>query len=66
MGFDEAPLGISQRAEGVPLRPEQGLDEEGIQQGALTVTLPDASLHVDRLLEPVCGGDAQPGHRVEE
>ena len=45
---------------------EQGLQEEGIQQGALWVTLPDAPLHVDRLCEPVCGGDVQSGRRVEE
>ena len=47
----------------MPLGPEQGLWEEGIQQGAVRIILPDAWLHVDQLSEPVCGGDAQPARR---
>ena len=63
VGLDEALLGPSRRAQAVPLRPEQGLQEERVQQGALRVALPDAAQHVDW---PVCGDDAQPGAGVEE
>ena len=66
VGLNEALLGPSRRAQAVPLRPEQGLQEERVQQGALGVALPDAAQHVDRLREPVCGDDVQPGARVEE
>ena len=66
VGLDEAPFGLSRRAQAVPLRPEQGLQEERVQQGALGVTLPDAAQHVDKQRWPVRGGDAQPGARVEE
>ena len=66
VGLDEALLGPSWRVQAVPLRPEQGLQEERLQQGALGVALPDATQHVDGLRWPVCGEDAQPGARVEE
>ena len=49
VGLDEALLGPSRRAQAVPLRPEQGLQEERVQQGALGVALPDAAQHVDGL-----------------
>ena len=49
VGLDEAPLGLSRRAQPVSLRPEQGLEEERVQQGALGVALPDAAQHVDGL-----------------
>ena len=39
----------------MPLGPAQRVQEEGMQQGAHPVTLPDASLHVDRLPEPARG-----------
>ena len=50
-GLDEALLGPSWQAQAVPLRPEQGLQEERVQQGALGVALPDAAQHVDGLRE---------------
>ena len=50
----------------MPLGPEQGLQEERVQQGAFEVALPDAAQHVDGLCQPVRGDDAQPGARVEE
>ena len=37
------------RAQAVPLRPEHGLQEERVQQGAHGVALPDAAQHVDGL-----------------
>ena len=43
IGLDEAVLGPSRRAQAVPLCPEQGLQEERVQQGALGVALPDAA-----------------------
>ena len=43
IGLDEAVLGPSRRAQEVPLCPEQGLQEERVQQGALGVALPDAA-----------------------
>ena len=46
VGLDEALLGPSRRALAVPLRPEQGLREERVQQGALGVALLDAAQHV--------------------
>ena len=49
VGLDEALFGPSRRAQAVPLRPEQGLQEERVQQGALGVALPDAAQHVDGL-----------------
>ena len=49
VGLDEALLGPSWRAQAVPLRPEQGLQEERVQQGALGVALLDAAQHVDGL-----------------
>ena len=49
VGLDEALLGPSRLAAAVPLRPEQGLQEERLQQGALGVALPDAAQHVDGL-----------------
>ena len=49
VGLDEAVLGPSRRAQAVPLRPQQGLQEERVQQGALGVALPDAAQHVDGL-----------------
>ena len=49
VGLDEALLGSSRRAQAVPLHPEQGLEEERVQQGAPGVALPDAAQHVDRL-----------------
>ena len=66
VGLDEAPLGLSGRTQKVPLGPEQGLQEERVQQGAFGVAMPDAAQHVDRLCQPVRGDDAQPGARVEE
>ena len=66
VGMDEALLGFSRQAQVVPLRPEQQLQDERAQQGALGVALPDAAQHVDRLRWPVCGDDAQPGARVEK
>ena len=66
VGLDEALLDPSQQAQAVPLRPEQGLVEERVQQGALGVALLDAAQHVDGLRKPVCGDDAQPGARVQE
>ena len=44
VGLDEALLGPFRRAQAVPLRPEQGLQEERVQQRALGV-----SHHVDGL-----------------
>ena len=49
VGLDEALLGPSWRAQAVPLRAEQGLQEERLQQGALGVALPDDAQHVDGL-----------------
>ena len=49
VGLDAAPFGLSGRAQTVPLGPEQGLQEERIQQGALGVALPDNAQHVDGL-----------------
>ena len=49
LGLDEALLSPSRRAQALPLRPEQGLQEERVQQGALRVALPDAAQHVDGL-----------------
>ena len=49
VGLDEPLLGPSWRAQAVPLRPEQGLQEERVQQGALGAALPDAAQHVDGL-----------------
>ena len=49
----------------MPLGPEQGLQEESVQQGAFGVTLPDAAQHVDGLRQPVRGDDAQPGACLE-
>ena len=49
VGLDEALLGSSRRAQAVPLCPEQGIQEERLQQGALGVALPDAAQHVDGL-----------------
>ena len=49
VGLDEALLCPSRRAQAVPLRPEQGLQEECVQHGALGVALPDAAQHVDGL-----------------
>ena len=49
VGLDEAVLSPSRRAQAVPLRSEQGLQEERLQQGALGVALPDAAQHVDGL-----------------
>ena len=49
VGLDEALLGPSRRAQAVPLRPEQGLQEGRVQQGALGVALPDAAQHVGGL-----------------
>ena len=49
VGLDETLLGPSRRAQAVPLRPEQGLQEEREQRGALRVALPDAAQHVDGL-----------------
>ena len=66
VGLDEAPFGLSGRTQTVPLGPEQGLQEERVQQGAFGVALPDAAQHVDGLCQPVRGDDAQPGARVEE
>ena len=66
IGLDEAPLGLSRRARAVPLGPVWGLQDERMQQGAFGVALPDAAQHVNRLCQPVCGGDAQSGGRVEE
>ena len=66
VGLDEAPFCLSGRAQTVPLGPEQGLQEERVQQGALGVPLPDTAQHLDELCQPVRGDDAQPGARVEE
>ena len=49
VGLDEALLGPSMRSQAVPLRPEQGLQEERVHQGALGVALPDDAQHVDGL-----------------
>ena len=49
VGLDEALLGPSRQAQAVPLRPEQGLQEERVQQGAFGVSLADAAQHVDGL-----------------
>ena len=49
VGLDEASLGPSRRAQAVPLRPEQELQEERVQQRALGVALLDAAQHVDGL-----------------
>ena len=65
VGLDEAPFGVSGRTQTVPLGPEQGLQEERVQKGALGVALPDAEQHVDGLCQPVRGDDAQPGARGE-
>ena len=46
---DEAPFGLSRRAQTVPLHPEQGLQEGRVQHGALGVALPDTAQHVDGL-----------------
>ena len=59
VGLDEAPFGLSGRTQTVPLGPEQGLQEERVQQGAFGVALPDAAKHVDGLCQPVRGDDAQ-------
>ena len=64
--LDEAPFGLSGRTQTVPLGPEQGLQEERVQQGAFVVALPDAAQHVDGLSQPLRGDDGQPGTRVEE
>ena len=66
VGLDDASFGLSGRTQAVPLGPEQGLQEERVQQGALGVALPDAAQHVDGLCQPVRGDDVQPGTRVEE
>ena len=66
VGLDEAPFGLSRRAQTVPRRPELGLQEERVQQGALGVALPDTAQYVDGLFEPVGCDNAQPGARVEE
>ena len=66
VGLDEAPFGLSGRTQTVHLGPEQGLQEERVQQEALRVALPDTAQHVDGLCQPVRGDDAQPGARVEE
>ena len=47
--LDEAPPGLSGWTQKVPLGPEQGLQEERVQQGAFGVALPDAAQHVVRL-----------------
>ena len=49
VGLDEALFGLSRRAQTVPLCPEQGLQEERVQQQALDVALPDTVQHVDGL-----------------
>ena len=49
LGLDEVALGLSRRAQMVPLGPEQGLQEERVQQGAFEVALPDTAQHVDGL-----------------
>ena len=49
VSLDEAVLGPARRVQAVPLRPEQGLQEERLQQGALGVALPDAPQHVEGL-----------------
>ena len=47
VGLDEAPFGLSRRVQTVPLGPEQGLQEEHVQQGAVGVALPDTAQHVE-------------------
>ena len=49
VGLDAAPFGLSRQAQTAHLRPEQGLQEERVQQGALGVALPDTAQRVDRL-----------------
>ena len=47
VGPDEAPFGLSGRAQTVPMGPEQKLQEERVQQAALGVALLDTAQHVD-------------------
>ena len=66
VGLDEAPLGLPGRTQAVPLGPEQGLQEERVQQGVFRVALRDAAQHVDGRRQPVHGDNAQPGACVEK
>ena len=50
----------------MPLGPEQGLQEEHVQQRAFWVAGADTAQHVHGLCQPVRGDDAQPGARAEE
>ena len=66
VGLDEASFSLSGRTEAVPLGPEQGLQEERVQQRAFGLALPDGAQHVEALRQPVRGDDAQPGVCVED
>ena len=49
-GLDEAPLGLSRRAQTLPLGPQQRLRKERVQQGALRVALPDTLQQCGRVV----------------
>ena len=52
VGLDEAPFGLSRRAQTAPLRPEHGLQEERVQQGALGVARSGRAITAEENAKP--------------